>query len=309
MSQRVTKRKTCNDEKGYNNQSHTAKKQQKQQQQQQQQAPSPVSSIRCPPGPVPLPRSLQGTYHQGKHVDIYTMSRNEASNAPAVYPPDDVQEEEEEECEEEEEGPSCPLASDLLTAILYPIPPDVFMKHIWKHRALHIKLPEPSSSVGKKGKGKCEEEEKDVREELGPRRMERAIRNHLNGLDLDYMLENTASPNIHVWVKPQPKQQTITTKQHARTISPPSSSPGGMIRLNSFELDASNPSTIHAANILYQGGASLYFRSPQMMANAFIADVSRQVGLDFAGLENDGDVKGEVGTKHRWEQDISQPID
>jgi hypothetical protein len=70
--------------------------------------------------------------------------------------------------------------------------------------------------------------------------------------------------------------------------------------LSSFKLDASDPSHLTAAVTLHAAGASLYFRSPQPLAEELVSSLSADLGLNFAGLytpsepTSAGDIKGEI---------------
>lgn len=77
---------------------------------------------------------------------------------------------------------------------------------------------------------------------------------HLHSLDLPTLLEETPSPNIHVWMTPMEDGK-----------------PGP---IESFETDDVNTALVcHNA-----GRASLYFRAPQPMADQVVRELSNDLG-------------------------------
>ena len=77
---------------------------------------------------------------------------------------------------------------------------------------------------------------------------------HLHGLDLPTLLEETPSPNIHVWMTPTEGGK-----------------PGP---IESFETDDTNTALVcHNA-----GRASLYFRAPQPMADIVVRELNDALG-------------------------------
>ena len=111
----------------------------------------------------------------------------------------------------------------------------------------------------------------------------------MHGLNIEALLQNTASESIFVWMKN------------------PSEGKDG--KIDSFELEGEN--AVKSAMICYNAGASLYFRyelrskfkfsnnssrSPQEMAENFIPLMTQSLGMNFGGFYSNGEHKGEIET-------------
>jgi hypothetical protein len=162
----------------------------------------------------------------------------------------------------------------LLESFLFPITSDYFFTNIWKQQAF--------ACIN----GDIE-------------RMRHIISNELHELDVEALLENTASEHIFVWMKS--KSSTTNTNtisnndgEHATHIKHLNTSNEGG-KLSSFELESSNPGQVTAAKICYDSGASLYFRSPEEMSKTYVNAMTNGVGINFAGMNpSDSTPKGEI---------------
>lgn len=141
-------------------------------------------------------------------------------------------------------------------------------------------------------------------------------KHHLCNLRVKRLLEETASENIHVWMKKGTTSSTQCDDQQedSRTFASGSASsssaaassaaassstaPSALATgLHSFELDASNPAHLAAAETLHSAGASLYFRSPPSMVPEYVGGFSSAVGLNFAGVYPEPGPEGEPTAK------------
>eukprot|EP01100_Stratorugosa_tubuloviscum_P000511 TRINITY_DN1113_c3_g1_i2.p1 TRINITY_DN1113_c3_g1~~TRINITY_DN1113_c3_g1_i2.p1 ORF type:complete len:538 (+),score=247.51 TRINITY_DN1113_c3_g1_i2:128-1741(+) len=135
-------------------------------------------------------------------------------------------------------------SENLLESFVSPFSKEEFLSNIWKKKCLAV----ITSSE----------------------RFENLIENHFYSLDLNQLLENSASENIFVWMR-------NTTSEG-----------GG--KIDSFETD--NSST---AEICYNSGASLYFRASQDTTDEFVRAMSMDLGINFAGIyAQENTNKGEI---------------
>lgn len=137
-------------------------------------------------------------------------------------------------------GPPEVTPDDALRRFVWPIKPRDFMRDIYRKRALVVHGPVS--------------------------RLSAIAKDHLYDLDLEQMLENTASDKIHVWMR---------TGQDGA--------------IETIHLDDAEQ-----AMVCHRAGASLYFRSSQEAADALVSAFNHDVGINFAGLYPDGAVKGEI---------------
>lgn len=193
--------------------------------------------------------------------------------------------------------------SSLLAAFLYPLTPAHFLESVWKKKALHLAWGDDdekgagangaatavqpalaASGAGSKRKKGAQQQQQGKGKAAAasapaPDRMAYVKRAHLQRLHLPSLLEETASDNIFVWMKPQPSATAVAAAAASSAAAPPATA------LHSFELDQSNPAHVAAAQTLHASGASLYFRSPPSMVPEYVGGFSAAVGLNFAGVE------------------------
>jgi hypothetical protein len=92
------------------------------------------------------------------------------------------------------------------------------------------------------------------------------LREYLHDADIAALAAATPSEQIHCWLKP-PR---------------PAASPSPLV-LTGDRIDSVKVSTAKDAMVCYAAGASLYFRAPQDMADAFVPALSDALGMGFAG--------------------------
>eukprot|EP00761_Pharyngomonas_kirbyi_P011226 gb/GECH01011251.1/.p1 GENE.gb/GECH01011251.1/~~gb/GECH01011251.1/.p1 ORF type:complete len:972 (+),score=284.83 gb/GECH01011251.1/:1-2916(+) len=145
---------------------------------------------------------------------------------------------------ESEQCPEIDPEQNLLESLLWPISPSDFMKEIFRKK-VYVAKNAPVS------------------------RFARVINEHLFQLDIESLVENTASENVHVWMKPKDDHESSG--------------------IESFPAPDTN-----SAMVCKNSGASLYFRSPQEMADIFVAKIINELGINFGGRFPTGENKGEI---------------
>lgn len=164
----------------------------------------------------------------------------------------------------------------LLASFVYPLSVDEFMRSCWQQKALHCQWkPESDSDDDDAAASAPAATQRGKHASLQANairdRFAYVKRTHLHSLRVRALLENTASDSLFVWCRSKSSEEASV----ASAAAP----------LASFELDASNPAHITAAETLHGAGSSLYFRAPPSMLSEYAGGMSRAVGFDFAGVE------------------------
>lgn len=137
---------------------------------------------------------------------------------------------------------------NFLTAFLHPLTKDAFIKKHWR-KSVYV----AHNGGTQRLRASFHLHYLDTSD---PAASEEWVNEHLHALDLPTLLEETPSPNIHVW------------------MTPPSVD-GKRGPIESFETDDVNTALVcHNA-----GRASLYFRAPQPMADQVVRELSDGLGM------------------------------
>jgi len=140
-----------------------------------------------------------------------------------------------------------------LESFIYPLSKEEFMNQIFRKKSFASVL----APVDKRAKT--------------------IIEQYLFDLDLESLLDNTASESIFVWMKCSKVEKQENEKEDL---------------IESFELEGE--SSVNSAMICYRSGASLYFRSPEEMSRIFVRSFSQDLGMNFAAFYGNGNSKGEI---------------
>ena len=144
---------------------------------------------------------------------------------------------------------------ELLAALCHPLTPAAFFKKHWRRKCLVV--------------------------HGGRRRMAALIQEQLHGLDLQKLLADSPSEDIHVWFGQPGSGSANQTGAHGG---------GGNESVKTPDREAAL--ACHRA-----GGGSLYFRAPAGVAEQLVTALSQQLGLSFGAVyADDGAPRGEVET-------------
>lgn len=162
---------------------------------------------------------------------------------------------------------------DVLARLLHPVGVDEFMRAHWRQTALAL-VPRPN----------------DPRAAAAASARFERVREALFDLDLDALLENTASERIFAW---------MPAREPGAAHDAPSRAPAGAAGadthaagappLRSFELDDAR-----SARVCHECGASLYMRAPQEFCEAWVSALAEQLGLGAGARHPSGELRGEV---------------
>ena len=133
--------------------------------------------------------------------------------------------------------------ANLLETLVSPVSRETFINEYWQYKALKLE-----------GNGK-------------PRLHNSVVENYLHGLDVESLVQDSPSEEIHVWLK----------------------NPNG-----SFTSFQASPEVAMAC--YNSGQASLYFRSPQPFIDAMISALNMTLGTSSFGWNCDGSLGGEIET-------------
>jgi len=145
----------------------------------------------------------------------------------------------------------------LLAQLVFPLTPAAFVQRYYRSRVLATH---------------------------GPASRYDPVAEHLHGLSLPKLLEDSPSEAIHVWVA----RQLGGSGDIAATPNVAGGSDGGA---ESFKTDDAA-----AALTCYRAGASLYFRAPEEVSDVLVTALSQQLGMSFGSLYPDGAPRSEVET-------------
>ena len=181
---------------------------------------------------------------------------------------------------------------NLLERLLFPVTLESFYKRAWQKRCWTT----AAGGGGESSSSFCEWVDVE-RTDAFRSRIDDLVKDWLCGLDVQELVESSASENVFVWSRHR-------------------SGNNGDGRVASFELDRENQSV--AAVQCYLGGSSLYFRSSDEMAAAFIPNLCHCLGFGFGSSYgphpgNTGAAKGEIeiflaqkGHKTGWHMDFME---
>ena len=173
-------------------------------------------------------------------------------------------------------GPVLAPDEDVLAAFVYPLTVQQFMREHFCKR-----------SVVWRG---------------GMDRVESILNDYLYRGSTKELVRNTASESVHCWLKKVADAANGTVATGAGNLSPQ--------QLDSLKLDDRDQ-----AITAFEAGASLYFRAPQLMHDAFVPALSDCLGMAWAGYYDPGQTQptGEIevfvsrtGHTTNWHTDFQQ---
>lgn len=109
------------------------------------------------------------------------------------------------------------------------------------------------------------------------------------GLDLDALLENSASDQISVWSKKNDWYLNMCEMEVASSRSFVREDHSPLRTLSSMKTD-----DYEAVKMFVQNGASIYLRSPQALADVLVGSIARDLGLGVGALTPSGGQLGEI---------------
>ena len=159
---------------------------------------------------------------------------------------------------------------ELLAALCHPLTPAAFFKKHWRSKCLVV--------------------------HGGRRRMAALIQERLHGLDLQKLLAESPSEEIHVWFGRQSGGSggggDTTNQRGGAGEQATAGAHGGGGNESAKTADRDAAFACHRA-----GGGSLYFRAPADVAEQLVTALSQQLGLSFGAVyADDGAPRGEVET-------------
>lgn len=166
--------------------------------------------------------------------------------------------------EEESEVPR--LASDdILRRFMHPMPPSRFLEEHYRRQAVVV--------------------------HASPTRTEGLVHEHLFDLDLEHLLENTASEHVFAWLRQgDGKIQSIEVPDSRSALV--CHGAGGSLYFRCGAM----PDMDHSGLISDFGAPARarVRRSSQEMADEYVAAMNQAVGMNSGGVYHDGAVKGEI---------------